>query len=190
MPRLRDLLKTFLYLGATAYGGPAMMYHVRQTLVQRRKWLTDAEFMDGMSFVQMLPGATLVQLCTYCGLRLRGWLGALIAPSMFLLTTFVLMLLLSDAYFRFGGVPAVDAVFRGLGAIVAAFILNGAYTMGRAIVTDWQAGVIAVAGFVLLYLKVDILLVVAAGAALGYALYYLPQRFKGTAAPAGRGGGQ
>ena len=73
---LRTLLGAFVRLGATAYGGPAMMATLRQECVGRRHWLTEQDFKEGMALCQLIPGATMMQMATYIGYRLRGVSGA------------------------------------------------------------------------------------------------------------------
>ena len=110
---LPRLFLAFLRLGATAYGGPAMMAYLRQECVGKRQWLTEQEFKEGMALCQVIPGATMVQMCTYTGYRLRGIQGALTAALGFVLPAFFLMTGLSAAYFAFGEIALVKALFRG-----------------------------------------------------------------------------
>ena len=78
-PRLQTLFLGFLRLGATAYGGPAMMAYLRQECVGKRQWLTEQEFKEGMALCHTIPGATMVQMATYIGYRLRALPGATVA---------------------------------------------------------------------------------------------------------------
>lgn len=87
----------FLKLGASAYGGPAMMAYLRNDLVGKRGWLSEQEFKEGIALCQVIPGAIVVQMCTYTGYRLRGPLGALVAGAAFILPAFFLMAGLSAA---------------------------------------------------------------------------------------------
>lgn len=76
IPTIRELFWSFLRLGATAFGGPAMVAHIRKMAVRQKKWLSDASFRDGMGLCQMIPGATAMQAAAYVGLRTRGIGGA------------------------------------------------------------------------------------------------------------------
>ena len=82
---LPDLFLGFLRLGATAYGGPAMMAHLRTDVVDRRRWIAAEEFVEGMALCQVIPGATMVQMSTYVGYRLLGVPGAMTAACGFIL---------------------------------------------------------------------------------------------------------
>ena len=66
-PRLQTLFLAFLRLGATAYGGPAMMAYLRQECVGKRQWLTEQDFKEGMALCHTIPGATMMQMTTYMG---------------------------------------------------------------------------------------------------------------------------
>ena len=80
-PSIRGLFKAFLHLGATAYGGLAMVEPIRRRVVQKEGWLNQQEFLDGLALCQLVPGATVVQLATYVGYRLRKTSGALAAAG-------------------------------------------------------------------------------------------------------------
>jgi chromate transporter len=74
---LGTLFIKFFKLGATAYGGPAMIGQIKQTLVNEQNWIKEEEFLKGLGLCQLIPGATMVQVVTYIGYRLRGIRGAL-----------------------------------------------------------------------------------------------------------------
>jgi chromate transporter len=163
---LSRLFLAFLRIGATAYGGPAMMAYLKGDLVGKRRWLSEQEFKEGMALCQVIPGATMVQMCTYTGYRLRGIQGGLAAALGFVLPAFLLMAGLSAAYFAFGELAVVKALFRGLGAIVVAIILNACVSLSRTTLHGWQGALLAALAFAALLLGVNLVLVLA-GAALG-----------------------
>ncbi len=174
---LSKLFLAFLRLGATAYGGPAMMAYLKSDLVGKRRWLSEQEFKEGMALCQVIPGATMVQMCTYAGYRLRGICGALAAASGFVLPAFLAMTVLSAIYFNTGSVPLVRALFRGLGAVVVAIVLNACLTLGRTTLQGWQGIVLAAFALLAMLLKMNFLIVLAGTAILAIPLY----RFAGAA---------
>src|SRR3989304_8047600 len=103
MPSLISLFLKVLKLGATAYGGPAMISHIKETTLNRYQWIKEGEFMRGVALCQLIPGATMVQIVTYIGYRVRGIWGALAATVAFVLPAFVALLALSAIYFKFHG---------------------------------------------------------------------------------------
>ena len=168
---LRMLFGAFLSLGATAYGGPAMMAYLRQECVARRQWVTEQEFKEGMALCQLIPGATMMQMATYIGYRLRGAPGAAAAAVGFVLPAFLLMTGLSATYFVFGDLAVVRAVFTGLAAIVVAIILNACVSLSRTAVHGWQGGLLVALAFVALALRVNLLLVLLGAALMALVLF-------------------
>src|SRR3990172_12933077 len=102
MVSLKDLFTSFLKLGATAYGGPAMVSNIKDTAVKGKKWISEKEFFEGVALCQIIPGATAFQAASYVGFKLRGIRGAMTAAFAFTLPAFLLMLAFSALYFLFG----------------------------------------------------------------------------------------
>ena len=125
------LFLAFLRLGATAFGGPAMVSYMRELAVGRRRWIGERSFADGAAMCQSLPGATAMQMAAYIGLRVRGIGGALAAYLGFMLPAVALMLALSAAYETARDLRPVVAAFEGLRAVVVALVANAAYDFGR-----------------------------------------------------------
>jgi chromate transporter len=168
---LQRLFMSFLRLGATAYGGPAMMAYLREECVGKHRWVTDQEFKEGIALCQVIPGATMVQMCTYIGYRLRGLPGAIVAAVAFVLPAFLLMAGLSAAYFSFGDLALVKALFRGLAAIVVAIILNACVSLSRTTLHGWRGALLAALAFAALALGVNLVLVLAGAALLALGLF-------------------
>ena len=81
---------SFLRLGLTAFGGPAMIAYIKELSVNRNKWLDEETFKDGVSLCQSIPGATAMQMAAYVGLRSNGLIGALLSYIGFGLPAFIL----------------------------------------------------------------------------------------------------
>ena len=101
MLSLTALFVRVLKLGATAYGGPGMISHIKEMAVKEKGWIKEGEFMSGVALCQLIPGATMVQIVTYIGYRIRGVWGALTAAVAFVLPAFIALLVLSAIYFEF-----------------------------------------------------------------------------------------
>jgi chromate transporter len=163
-PSVWAIIKAFLHLGVTAYGGLAMVEPIRQRIVKEKGWLNQKEFLDGLALCQMVPGATVVQLAAYVGYRLRRTPGALAAAAGFILPAFVLMLGLSALYFTYGNIAWVKSVSRGLGAVVIALLLQAVWHLGRNVRKHWIDVVIALLALLALWFQANYILVfVAAG---------------------------
>jgi chromate transporter len=129
---LWTLFTLFLRIGSTAFGGfMALIAVVENNVVERRKWLTHEEMLDGVSLATVLPGAVAVNVIAYVGHRLRGTPGALVCTIAVIMPAFMLMLGLSVAYLTWGQMPAVSKLFMGFIPAVTAIILVAAINMGR-----------------------------------------------------------
>jgi chromate transporter len=170
MPSLTSLFLRVLKLGATAYGGPAMISHIKETTVNRYQWVKEGEFMRGVALCQLIPGATMVQIVTYIGYRVRGIWGALAATVAFVLPAFIAILILSAIYFKFHTLWFIQALFKGLGAIVVAIILNACITFGRPILRDWKVILIAVLSFLAFFFQLNFVLIFGLAAVAGFVL--------------------
>jgi chromate transporter len=162
------LVKRFLKIGATAYGGPAIAGHMKNAMVKEYGWMKEPEFLQGLAFCQMLPGPLFPMLSAYIGYRLRGIWGAFFSVLAFLFPSFVMVFLLSVFYFRWGDIGVVQNLFKGLGAIVVALVLHAVINFGRPLLSDWKTILIAGLSFIGLVLRWNILMVFvfAAGLAL------------------------
>jgi chromate transporter len=172
---LLDLFLAFLRLGATAYGGPAMMAHLKADLVDQRRWMTAEDFAEGMALCQVIPGATMVQMSTYVGYRLHAVPGAVAAACGFILPAFLAMTALSALYFHAAALPVIRALFRGLGAVVVAIVLVACVRLWRSSVRGWQGLLIVVLAAAALVAHAHFLLVLAGAAGLALPLYGLSE---------------
>ena len=169
-PSIAGLFWAFLRLGLTAFGGPAMVAYIRRMAVEKKKWLDEASFRDGVALCQAIPGATAMQTSAYVGLKVRGLPGAAASFVGFGLPAFTIMMILSSLYVRGRALPLVAAVFAGLGAIVVAIVANAAAIFGAKTIINWQSLVIALAAAVLFGFGVSPLIVILLAALMGFAL--------------------
>ncbi len=145
---LKSLFWIFFRIACTSFGGfMAMISVVENVVVERKKLLTHQEMLDGISLASMLPGPVAVNVCTYVGYRLRGSLGALVSASAAILPAFVLIVVLSAAYFRWGQLPVVNKLFMGFIPAVSAVIVAAAWNMSRKSLTGSREIAIALAAF-------------------------------------------
>lgn len=130
--RLVALFLNFCKIGSIAFGGfMALISVVQHEVVERKKLLKAQDVLDGISLATILPGPIAVNVVAYVGYRLRGWLGAAVATLGVILPSFVLMVILAAAYFRWGQLPAVTKLFLGFVPAVTAIILQATWGMAR-----------------------------------------------------------
>ena len=127
---MREILTSFLKIGLTAYGGPAILGVMQAEFQERRQWLTKPQFVEGLAFVNMLPGATATQLGIFLGYHRAGWLGGLLAGVGFCAPAFAILLALTLAYAALGVSPLLRSALYGLGPIVIAVFAVAVYRLG------------------------------------------------------------
>ena len=167
-PSLVKIFFSYLRLGLTAFGGPAMVAYIKRMTVDREHWIDEKSFCEGVSFCQMIPGATAMQTSAYVGLRIRGWAGALASFIGFGMPAFVIMVLLSAFYVQTSTLPASLAIFRGLKVITVAIVANAAISFGRASVKTWLHCMIAMIAAGLFFLGVNPSLVILLSGLIGF----------------------
>jgi chromate transporter len=136
---LRQLVGYALGLGTWGFGGPvALVGYMHRDLVERRKWISEAEYKEGLMLAQIMPGPLAAQLAIYLGFVHYGVLGATVVGVAFVLPSFLMVLALGWAYKQYGGLPWMQAVFYGVGASVIGIIAISAYKLTqKTIGKDW-----------------------------------------------------
>lgn len=162
---------SFLRLGLTAFGGPAMIAYIKELSVNRNKWLDEATFKDGVSLCQSIPGATAMQMAAYVGLRCNGLIGALLSYAGFGLPAFTLMLILSVAYVGAYEFPFAVSLFQGLQVIVVAIIANATYSFGKGIFKNYKEILIVLISAALLWSGVSPFVVIVCAALAGIVFF-------------------
>jgi len=177
---LGELVGLFLKLGFSGFGGPLVHIALMETeAVERRRWLSRQEFLDGLALCQMLPGPASTQLGVYLSYLRGGLAGALLGGGAFVLPGFLIMLGFSILYGYTGSVPRVQGIFAGIGPAVIAVIALSAWKLGRGAVDSWPLGGLAALGFVLTaFLRWDTALVLLLCGGLWAAVKRSAERFR------------
>lgn len=129
---LWQLVAYVLKLGTTGFGGPvALVGYMHRDLVEQRKWISEADYKEGLTLAQLMPGPLAAQLAMYLGYVHYGVLGATLVGVAFVVPSFLMVVGLGWAYLTFGGLPWMQAVFYGVGASVIAIISISAYKLTR-----------------------------------------------------------
>jgi chromate transporter len=166
-PSLTNLFLSFLKLGVTAFGGPAMVPYIGKMAVEQKRWLNDQTFRDGVALCQTIPGATAMQTAAYVGFRARGVAGAAVSFIGFGLPAFFLMVGLADFYVRSSTLPPVAAIFHGLQVIVVALVANATISFGKTSLKGLRDGTIAMIAAAMFGLRLSPILVITLLALLG-----------------------
>lgn len=127
---LWQLVLYFLRLGTFGFGGPvALAGYMHRDLVERRGWISDGDYKEGIALAQLAPGPMAAQLAIYLGYVHYRVLGATLIGLAFVLPSFLMVLALGWAYVRFGGLTWMQSVFYGVGAAVIGIIAISAYKL-------------------------------------------------------------
>ena len=142
----------WLKLGCVSFGGPAgQIALMHQELVERRRWLSERRFMHALHYCMLLPGPEAQQLATYIGWLMHKRWGGVVAGSLFVLPSLVILIVLSWLYMAFHQTLWMSGLFYGIQAAVVAIVLHAAYRIGSRILKNiWLWGV-ALASFVALF---------------------------------------
>ena len=129
---LRELLLYFVRLGTTGFGGPiALVGYMQRDLVEKRRWISKRDYVEGLALAQLAPGPLAAQLAIYLGWVRGGVTGATLVGVTFVLPSFVMVLAISALYLRYGGLAWMQGAFYGIGAAVIAIIARSAYKLVR-----------------------------------------------------------
>src|SRR5437867_4348340 len=129
---LSELLFYFLRLGTTGFGGPiALVGYMQRDLVEKRRWISRQDYVEGLALAQLAPGPLAAQLAIYLGWVRGGATGATLVGAAFVLPSFVMVLAISALYLRYGGLAWMQGAFYGIGAAVIAIIARSAYKLVR-----------------------------------------------------------
>src|SRR4051794_4129540 len=129
---LWQLIMYVLRLGTFGFGGPvALVGYMHRDLVERRAWISEADYKEGLALAQMMPGPLAAQLGIYLGYVHYRVVGATAAGIAFVLPSFLIVVALGWAYAKFGGLSWMQAVFYGVGAAVVGIIAMSAYKLAR-----------------------------------------------------------
>jgi len=139
----RDLFVTFTLLALQGFGG--VLAVTQRELCERKRWLGHREFVEMLSFGQVLPGPNVVNLALMVGGHFFGMRGAFAALAGMLAVPLVVVMAMSALYVQFAGVPAVAGALRGMGAVAAGLIIGVALRLAGSLRGTPLGGAVALA---------------------------------------------
>jgi len=166
---LREALKFWTKLGFISFGGPAGQIAVlHQELVEKRRWISERRFLHALNYCMLLPGPEAQQLVTYIGwLMHRSW-GGILAGTLFVLPSLLILIGLSWIYLTFGQVPWIAAIFFGIKPAVTAIVMHAAVRIGKRTLHNQALKWIALGSFLAIFvLNLAFPLIVLIAAAVG-----------------------
>ncbi|WP_147805184.1 chromate efflux transporter [Alkalicoccus halolimnae] len=168
-----EIFLVSLRLGLTSFGGPvAHLGYFKEEYVNRRKWLTEKQYVDLVALCQFLPGPASSQVGMGIGLARGGITGSLISFIGFT-TPSILLLMAAAVGFQQQGLIDLG-IIDGLKIVAVAIVAHALLGMGKNLAPDNQRASIAVLGFALVLLVpavwIQVLVIVTAGL-IGWWIY-------------------
>jgi chromate transporter len=169
-------------LGFINFGGPAGQIAImHRELVERKRWVSEKQYLRTLNFCMLLPGPEAQQVATYIGWRLHGALGGVVAGSFFVIPSIFVLWLLSYLAVAHSDVPAITGLLYGIQPVVIAIVVEAVLRIARRAINHYLLIGFSVAAFVaLFFLSVPFPLVVLAAGLGGLLLSRaVPEAFEG-----------
>ncbi len=129
---LREVAGVALKLGFTAFGGPAAhIAMLREEVVTRRSWMTDAYFLDLIGATNLIPGPNSTEMVIHVGLLRAGRRGQIVAGVLFILPAAAMTLVLAWAYVQYGATPAGESLLYGIKPVIIAVVAQAIWGLAR-----------------------------------------------------------
>jgi chromate transporter len=179
VPSLSEAFWFWLKLGFISFGGPAgQIATMHQELVERKKWISEENFLHALNYCMLLPGPEAQQLATYLGWLMHHTWGGVIAGVLFILPSLLLFIGLSWVYLIFGEQAWLITLFDTIKPAVIAIIFFAAYKMGKKTLTTRLLTAVCFITFIaLLVLNLPFPLVIL-GASMAGLIYHKVNRSK------------
>ncbi|WP_306146186.1 chromate efflux transporter [Roseibium sp. MMSF_3412] len=163
-------------IGLLSFGGPAAQIALmHRKLVEEAGWLSERVYTNALGFCMLLPGPEAMQLATYCGWKLRGVPGGLLAGLLFVIPGAAAIFVLAGLYAAFGNVALMSQLFLGIKAAVLIVVLEVLLRLSRRALSENRERVIAALAFVaIFFLSLPFPLIVLAAALFGAAAGHAP----------------
>ncbi|MEP5761307.1 MAG: chromate efflux transporter [Litoreibacter sp.] len=164
-PSLREATHVWLKIGILSFGGPAAQIALmHKEIVEERRWLSEQQFLNALSFCMLLPGPEAMQLATYAGWRLHGTLGGVIAGLLFVIPGAAIIMALATIYALHGNLPIVEALFYGIKAAVLVIVVEALLRVAKKALLrklHWSIALMAFVGIFFLSVPYPIIVLLA-----------------------------
>jgi chromate transporter len=148
-PTRAEAFRVWLRIGLLSFGGPAAQIALmHREIVDGKRWLSEQQYLNALSFCMLLPGPEAMQLATYAGWRLHGTFGGLIAGLLFVIPGALVILALASIYVVYGDLPLVNAMFLGVKAAVIIIVIEALLRVSRKALQRVEHWLVAALAFV------------------------------------------
>lgn len=179
-----ELFTSFFKTGLFTFGGGyAMLPLLKAEVCEKRKWISEDELLDYFSIGQCTPGIIAINVSTFCGYKLNGVKGAIVATTAMVLPSLIIITLIAAVLNRYMQLPIIASAFAGIRLGVTALLLNLIFDTGRKIFKESQhrrlhAFIFASALILLLFGGVSAVFIVIMAAVLGFLPNFIPAKLK------------
>lgn len=171
---LWQLLWVFAKIGTfTIGGGYAMIPLIQREVVDRRRWMSDGDFVELLALAQASPGVLAMNIAVFVGYRTRRLSGALAAALGAVLPSFVIILSIALFFTQFRENVTVEKAFKGMRPAVVALIAVPIIRLVRAVGLTWKTALIPLTALLLIVLAQVSPVWTVLGAGLGGILWSL-----------------
>ncbi len=163
---LWDMFKTFLKIGAFTFGGGfAMIPIIQAEIVDKRKWISNEEFMDAISISQASPGPIATNTSIFIGYKLKGVKGALVCMLGTVLPSIFIIVIIAKYFYQFRDNVIMEKIFLGIRPAVVALILTAVYKIGYKSHLGYDKMAVGlIVALIIVFLKVSPIYLVILGA--------------------------
>jgi len=180
-PSFIEAFKFWLKLGFISFGGPAGQIAImHEELVEKKRWISNGRFLNALNYCMLLPGPEAQQLTIYIGWLLHKIPGGIVAGSLFVIPSMLILFVLSYIYAEFGNLFVIESFFSGLKASVMAIVFAALIKIGKKSLKNSLLAAIAALSFIsIFFLKIPFPVIIIAAALIGVAGSILfPDKFQ------------
>jgi len=179
---LGEVIRLFLRLGFTAFGGPAAhIAMMHDEVVTRRRWMTEQHFLDLVGATNLIPGPNSTEMAIHIGYERAGWRGLIATGLCFIMPAAFIVLALAWAYVEYGNTPQGDALMYGIKPVIIAIVVQALYRLVPTALKGPLLAAVGVGALAAYLLGVNELIVLFGGALLVVAIQALRRFPQGAA---------
>ncbi|CAM1334137.1 chromate efflux transporter [Tenacibaculum aestuariivivum] len=178
---LKEIAKLFFKLGSIGFGGPAAhIAMMEDEVVKKRKWMTQAHFLDLIGATNLIPGPNSTEMTMHCGYERAGWKGLIVAGFCFIFPAVIITAIFAWLYQKYGQLPNVKPFIYGIKPAVIAIIIMAGYRLGKKAIKNTELAIVGSIALIACLLGVNEIITLFSCGLLGLGLYFLKQNKNNT----------
>jgi chromate transporter len=143
---IAEVVRYFLKLGFTAFGGPAAhIAMMHREVVKQRKWVDDQHFLDLLGATNLIPGPNSTEMAIHIGFVRAGWVGLIASGVCFIVPAMLIVTALAWMYVRFASMPQASWLLYGIKPVIIAIVAQALWGLGQKAVKGPLTAVVGLA---------------------------------------------